>query len=267
MKITHSLLRIPYEVTKCLLMRPTPFLLKENQKSWASRAKSFYLEVKEIKKRICVYEYGDGPTILLIHGWGGRGLQLCPLIQPLMNLGYQVVLFDAPGHGESDGVGSTYLEFVKSLSHLANHYSDIRGVVAHSMGCGAAVVLANQIARSNFKTVLIAPHYDMQAEFKDWAKSTKGLGHVLNLYIQLSEILFSYNLSEINPKNLLKTQKGPFLLIHDIDDPASKFNNSELLHQYLPNSKLLKTVGKGHNRILHEPEVLKNICSFFAWPS
>ena len=262
--VEDLLLRICYEVTKCIFMRPAPFHLKEKQKIWEEKGKSFYLEIKILRKRIRVYEYGDGPTILLIHGWGGRGLQLYPLIQPLRDLGYRVVLFDAPGHGESNGIGSTYLEFVKSLSQLAKNYSDVRGVVSHSMGGGAAIVLASQISQQNFKTVLIAPHYDMEAEFYDWAKSAKGLHNILDVYIRLSERLFSYKLSEINPKNLLQTQRGSFLLIHDVEDQASRYLNSELLHQHLPKAKLITTVGKGHNKILHDPEVIRGVSSFFA---
>ncbi|OFZ14254.1 MAG: hypothetical protein A2X86_05245 [Bdellovibrionales bacterium GWA2_49_15] len=264
MKIANLILRILYEVIKAILMRPGAFHLQPAQLEWGNKAKKSFLEIEGIAKRVCLYEYGDGPVLLLIHGWGGCGLQLSPLIQPLMSLGYKIVLFDAPGHGESSGIGATYLEFVRALSQLAKHYSDVRGVVAHSMGGGAAIVLASQLSRPEFKTVLMAPHYDMQAEFKDWAKSSRGLGYVLDIYVRISERLFKYKLSEINPKNLLITQKGAFLLIHDVEDQASKYVNSELLHKYLPNSKILKTVGKGHNRILNDAEVLDVVKLFFV---
>src|SRR5688572_16391660 len=42
----------------------------------------------------------DPPTILLVHGWEGRGAQLAAFIEPLVAKGFRVVTFDAPGHGE-----------------------------------------------------------------------------------------------------------------------------------------------------------------------
>ncbi len=262
--IKNLLFKIPYEIIKAALMRPAAFRLSENEKAWGSKGKIFRLAIPNTTKQICVWEYGVGPTIILMHGWAGRGLQLSPLIQPVLNLGYKVALFDAPGHGDSDGIGSTYLEFVTSLALVAAHYPDLQGVVAHSMGCGATIVLASKMARADFKTVLIAPHYDMKTEFEAWARSAGLLHYALDAFIRISEIRFAYKLDDINPKNLTHLQKGPFLLFHDVDDRASKFQNSELLNHDLPNSQLIKTSGKGHNRILKDAEVLKKISAFLA---
>src|SRR5689334_22239173 len=42
-------------------------------------------------------------TVLLVHGWEGRGAQLGDMIEPLLAQGYAVVAADAPGHGRSPG--------------------------------------------------------------------------------------------------------------------------------------------------------------------
>ena len=41
------------------------------------------------------WSWGSGPTVLLVHGWNGRGTQLGAFIEPLVARGYQVVAFDA----------------------------------------------------------------------------------------------------------------------------------------------------------------------------
>src|SRR5687767_6768036 len=45
--------------------------------------------------------WGSGPVVYLVHGWGGRGSQLAPYVEPLTATGHRVVLFDAPAHGDS----------------------------------------------------------------------------------------------------------------------------------------------------------------------
>src|SRR5690606_28186364 len=46
--------------------------------------------------------YGDsGPTAYLVHGWGGHWQQLAAHIEPLRAVGYRVVVYDAPSHGDS----------------------------------------------------------------------------------------------------------------------------------------------------------------------
>ncbi len=47
------------------------------------------------------WTWGNGPRVLLVHGWGGRGAQLGAFVEPLVSRGFSVVAFDAPGHGAS----------------------------------------------------------------------------------------------------------------------------------------------------------------------
>src|ERR1051326_2880782 len=44
--------------------------------------------------------WGEGPTVYLVHGWGGTGAQLDAFVEPLIAAGHRVVSFDAPGHGK-----------------------------------------------------------------------------------------------------------------------------------------------------------------------
>src|SRR5688572_2988678 len=44
---------------------------------------------------------GDGPTILLVHGWGERASAMGAFIAPLTSAGYRVVAIDLPGHGRT----------------------------------------------------------------------------------------------------------------------------------------------------------------------
>nr|MBA3542137.1 hypothetical protein [Deltaproteobacteria bacterium] len=52
---------------------------------------------------VAAWRWGHGPTVLLVHGWEGRGSQLGSFVEPLVAAGLSVVAFDAPAHGDSAG--------------------------------------------------------------------------------------------------------------------------------------------------------------------
>ena len=52
--------------------------------------------------RIAGEEWGEGPPIYLVHGWGGQRPHLAVFVKPLVEAGYRVVAFDLPSHNESD---------------------------------------------------------------------------------------------------------------------------------------------------------------------
>ena len=53
--------------------------------------------------RLAVYEWGTGPAVLLVHGWGARATHFGKLVPALVASGRRVVAFDAPAHGRSSG--------------------------------------------------------------------------------------------------------------------------------------------------------------------
>ena len=64
--------------------------------------------------------WGEGPAILLVHGWGGRGAQLAAFVPPLVAAGHTVVAFDGPAHGDSPGRRATLLDFRDAIRAVAD---------------------------------------------------------------------------------------------------------------------------------------------------
>src|SRR5688572_7959580 len=46
------------------------------------------------RRHLDVWLWGSGPSVLLVHGWGGRGAQLAAFVEPLVARGFSVVSFD-----------------------------------------------------------------------------------------------------------------------------------------------------------------------------
>src|SRR5687768_13117485 len=51
--------------------------------------------------RIAGFSAGEGPAVLLVHGWGERAASLGAFVAPLVGAGFRVVGVDLPGHGET----------------------------------------------------------------------------------------------------------------------------------------------------------------------
>src|SRR5690606_9574208 len=87
---------------------------------------------------VVVESWGEGPAVVLVHGWGGWRGQLGAFVAPLVERGRRVVAFDAPGHGEAApgvfGPGKgTFPEMVEALAAVAEHVGPAEGVVGHSL--------------------------------------------------------------------------------------------------------------------------------------
>src|SRR5262245_59627942 len=100
------------------------------------------------------WEWGEGPTVLLLHGWEGRGSQLGSFVAPLVRSGHRVVTLDLPGHGDAHDAKVSVVDFARVISQVHPHLGRIHGVIAHSVG-GAASALAYTLSPFAERMVLI----------------------------------------------------------------------------------------------------------------
>jgi pimeloyl-ACP methyl ester carboxylesterase len=227
--------------------------------------------------RISARRWGDaGPLVLLVHGWNGRGGQLGAFVEPLRQQGYQVVAFDAPGHGRSDGSRSSLLEFANAfdavLDAVRPFFQPLHGVVAHSMG-GAAVTFALSRAHARGRDagepgvleprlVFIAPPIDLR-DFVDTVSQQLGLLPPTQARLQgLVERRIGKRLEDLHALKLAGTMPQPLLVVHDEQDRAVPFACGASLAQAWPGAELRATRGLGHSRILRDPQVVTAVTDF-----
>src|ERR1051326_7802666 len=100
-------------------------------------------------RRIVAWHWGDvrqAPVVYLSHGWASRGARLAAFAAPLLDAGYAVVTYDAPGHGPSARGMTSMPDYARALLAVVAHAGEGRtphAVIAHSMGCsGTALALS-----------------------------------------------------------------------------------------------------------------------------
>jgi pimeloyl-ACP methyl ester carboxylesterase len=231
-------------------------------------------------RRLAIYRWGRGPIVLLVHGWNGRGSQLGAFVEPLVRAGFQVVAFDAPGHGASRGSESSVVEFADAFDAVVDavrpFFQPIHGVVAHSMG-GAAVAFALGRARRSGRSgegrlesgaleggrlVFIAPPIDIRSFSKQFSSSL-GLGERAREAIDSTvERRLGLRLDDLAALSIAKDMEAPLLVLHDEDDRAIPVTSGRRLAQAWPGAELRVTRGLGHSRILRDPESVNRVVAF-----
>jgi pimeloyl-ACP methyl ester carboxylesterase len=213
--------------------------------------------------------WGAGPSVYLVHGWGGWGWQLEGFVGPLVDRGHRVVAFDAPSHGASDpgraGPGrSTILEFADALAAVVAANGPAHAVVAHSLGAtSAAFAMRNglQVERAAF----VAPMADPLPYTRTFA-GRLGFGErVRTRLADRIERRVGMPLSAFDvPAMAGEIATPPLLLVHDRQDAETGWSDSAAIAHSWPHARLVTTSGLGHRRILRAPAVVTEVVEFVA---
>jgi len=121
--------------------------------------------VVETQPRLYGEAMGEGLPVVLCHGITATRRYVLHGSKALPRAGYEVITYDARGHGESDpapeGEGYGYPELVKDLERVvASQVGEERFVLGgHSMGAHAAVAFALRHPKRVAGLVVIGPVY------------------------------------------------------------------------------------------------------------
>jgi pimeloyl-ACP methyl ester carboxylesterase len=214
-------------------------------------------------RRVETWVWGRGPSVLLVHGWGGRGAQLGAYVGPLVARGFSVVTFDAPGHGASDSGIVTIPEVTEAIRAVAASRRRFAGLIAHSIGATAAVRAVSDGLEAG-AVVLVSP----AADLRDPAvRFTERLGFSRAVRERMQsriEARVGRSWSAFDVARLAPTLAMPLLVIHDRGDSEIPWQHGMAITRAWPGAELLMTEGLGHRRILRDPDVVAATVAFMA---
>lgn len=229
------------------------------EKAWLKSAEPFSLDVAG--ERLRAWSWGEGPTVLLVHGWEGRGSQMGAFAHPLVEAGFRVVTLDGPGHGDSSGRLSSVPQFAEAIAVLVEKIGPVHGIVTHSFGGAATGWAARQVPLTN-RLVFVAPPGDLD-QYVTFFSDLLGLSPaVRQRMVSLLEKRFGLRWDEVRYATLTPVEDTDLLVIQDRDDKESPFSNGLAVATAWPGSRLHTTSGLGHRRILRHREVIEQVVRF-----
>jgi pimeloyl-ACP methyl ester carboxylesterase len=220
-------------------------------------------------RRVAAWSWGEGPAVLLLHGWGGSAAQFEHFVDPLVRAGYRAIAFDAPSHGASEASRhgrrqATFFDFAEALVALARRVEPVAGVIAHSGG-GTSVAWALRNGWTIPSAVFIAPMGSPIAYQHVFADALALPGVVLERFKANVERRLAFRWTDLEVADVARVvDTPPLLVIHDRDDRETSWRESQAIVAAWSDAAMRTTTGLGHNRILRDPGVIADAIAFFA---
>jgi len=214
------------------------------------------------RRRVHAWRWGHGPTVLLVHGWEGRGAQLGSFVEPLVRAGLSVVAFDAPGHGDSPGRRLYLTDLADCVIDVARAVGPLHGIIAHSFGAAGALLAHQRGQIDARRNVMIAPNVligEAVAQFgRAIALDDRDCSTLEHQLASSSGIA----LDSLELERLVGERDAALLVVHDEDDREVPHRSAVRLAAARRQAQLRTTHGLGHRRILRDAQVLDEVVAF-----
>jgi pimeloyl-ACP methyl ester carboxylesterase len=230
---------------------------------WRRQARLQLLESRFGK--VAVYYWGEqtNPVVLCVHGWNGRASQFATMLPALLKAGYQVVAFDAPGHGLSEGNSTNIFRISEALTAVAGQYPTLQAIISHSFGGMVAAHAIKHQGISVQKLIMIASPVSTRYLIDIYAQTMAIDPRVMQRFDKMIRHEFGDDVYDrVSVEQNLKNNELPILVIHDKNDTSVSWRNSERIVEVAANAAVIYTEGHGHRRLLRDKKLIKKMVSF-----
>lgn len=229
--------------------------------AWAASARETVLATDA--GDLAAWSWGAGETtVLLVHGWAGRGLQLGAFASALVARGCRVVAYDAPGHGSSTGRTSSLVEMARGVGAMAYAVGGVDAIIAHSLGATATILCAGRGELPEVRVAALAPSASLEQILARFGLMTGFTPQVLEGLRRRLAIRFHFDWEACEPLTIAPRMEMPLLVVHDEDDRFVPYAEGAALAEAWPGTELFATDGLGHHRLLREVSVVDRVTDF-----
>jgi pimeloyl-ACP methyl ester carboxylesterase len=205
--------------------------------------------------RLAAWSWGEGPAVLLVHGWSGHAGQMAGFVAPLVGAGFRVVAFDQPAHGLSAGPRTNSLRMRDAVRAVGQQVGALHALVGHSLGATAAVLAMAQDLWAE-RLVLVAPPAEAPLFARAFSRALGLSAARAEAVVRRAERMAGIDFASIDLRRIAPRMRTPLLVIHDANDGQVPFAHGQEIAQAWPEARLMTTRGLGHARLLRAPEVV-----------
>lgn len=240
------------EITRQLFFRPPRLPYRPEQSAVLALAHLATLQVRH--RRLQTYCWGEGPAVLLLHGWGGHAGQMTEFVAPLTKAGFKVIALDAPAHGRSAGRLSSIVHFGDAIQAAAATFGPLHAVVAHSMGAAATThVLGKGLPLQ--RAVFVAPQAQLTGYWTLFRQTLGVTDDVWEIMRARTERWLKVRYEQLHPAVIAPRMKMPLLILHGTADRMTPISEGEALASLWPGAEF-RALDGGHLGILRDSQAL-----------
>jgi hypothetical protein len=206
--------------------------------------------------------WGNGKRkVLITHGWGSKAADFSDLITALRTIeNLQIIVFDAPGNGSSEGELSNLLLFAKAAEAVINAYGAPDVMIGHSLGVMANTMAIKETAVKPSLLISITPMVRLKENFTASMTSAHVPQAAQDKFFENFEEVFDVPASHFNLSDMYNDDIAvKHWLAYDQEDKVAPF---EYLQEFLnTHSSVLSKeyAATGHERIIKDAGLIEDI--------
>jgi hypothetical protein len=250
------------------------FPLRLQQQQLLDEAEPFTLEVNDPHFSHSVlkfngFRWGNGSRkVLITHGWSSKGADFIDLITALRAVNdLQIIAFDAPGNGSSEGELSNLLLFAEAVKVIIHTYGAPDIMIGHSLGVVANTIAIQQTSINPSLLINITPMVNLRENFimtmssADVPKAAQD--RFFESFNQIFDVPTSYfNLADIYREGVAVKH----WLAYDKDDKMTPFAYMQELLNRHPGITSKEYPGATHERIIKDPRLIEDVLELVKQP-
>ncbi|MEN0052589.1 MAG: alpha/beta hydrolase [Mucilaginibacter sp.] len=243
------------------------FPLRLQQQQLLDEARPFTLDVEDPHFSHSVLKFngfiwGEGKRkVMITHGWGSKAADFSDMISALRSIDdTQVIAFDAPGNGSSEGELSNLLLFTKAAEAVMNTYGVPDVLIGHSLGAMANVMALKQTESKPLLQISIAPLIRLKENFIATMTSAEASQAAQDTFFENFESLFELQASMFNLNGLYAADNNiEHWLAYDREDKIAPYTYLQEFLVSQPGIQTREYEGVGHERIIKDAELIEQV--------
>ncbi|EOR94622.1 hydrolase [Arcticibacter svalbardensis MN12-7] len=250
-----------------LICYPPKMPVRLLQQNLLDEATKFSLSVYDAEfsateLRFNVFKWGSGKhKVLLTHGWGSKAIDFAELITTFRTMpDIEIVAFDAPGNGSSEGDLSNLGLYVQAVNAILRNGFVPKIVIGHSLGAMANTLAIHETGILPSLLISLTPLIRLKENFQ-FSMDSVGVTKVAqDNFFEKFEQLFkgqasAYNLVDLYHMNA----EVKHWIAYDSQDLISPY---AYIAEFLARNPAVVAVcyeGVGHDKIFKSPQVINDV--------
>jgi len=213
---------------------------------------------------LAAWRVGEGPAVLLLHGFADSQRLWSPLMAELLRLGRPFVVCDMPGFGRSSDLPHVSDSHIEAIHAVTEALGPIDAIAAHSMNAAHALcAVAEGLPARRLVAFAIAPRFEPRFAHIGFRAPEGTPSEVITRAVQLVADRIAPD-PRFDVAAAAARLRIPGLLIHSRDDEHWSSEASAYVASHWPGAELRLVDGLGHRNVARDPALVRLAAEFLA---